>query len=213
MTAGLPEFAEPRPDEGQAAEDESRPTARARPSLPVLRWLALLAVVGISALVIIYGDRLARLGAYGYPGLFLLNVLSSATLILPAPGLALAFAAGGHLAPPLVGLAVGSGSALGELTGYVAGYSGRGVIENRARYEQIQKWMRDFGLWVIFFLSLVPNPLFDIAGITAGMMRIPVAKFLLAAWGGKVLKAMLVAYAGAGAIGMLGPVLQRWLAR
>ncbi len=213
MTPGLPETAEPRPTEGQAAKDELRPAASTRPSLHILRWLALAVVLGISGLIIVYGDRLARLGAYGYPGMFLLNLLSSATLILPAPGLALAFAAGGHLAPPLVGLAVGSGSALGELTGYVAGYSGRGVIENQGRYRQIQGWMRDSGLWVIFFLSLVPNPLFDIAGITAGAMRIPLPKFLAAAWAGKVLKSMLVAYAGAGAIDVLGPVLRHWLMR
>ena len=112
-------------------------------------------------------------------------------MILPAPGLALAFAAGGSLSPLLVGLAVGSGSAVGELTGYLAGVSGRGVIENQARYDQIRGWMRSGGLWVIFFLSLVPNPLFDIAGITAGAMRIPVWKFLAATWGGKVIKATL----------------------
>ena len=177
------------------------------------RWLGLVLAVVISALIFLFRDRLADLTAYGYIGLFLLNLAASATLILPAPGLALAFAAGGSLSPLLVGLAVGSGSAVGELTGYLAGVSGRGVIENQARYEQIRGWMRSGGLWVIFFLSLVPNPLFDIAGITAGAMRIPVWKFLAATWGGKVIKATLIAYAGAGMMSTIGPIIQRWLAR
>ena len=119
------------------------------------------------------------LGAYGYPGLFLLNLLSSATLILPAPGLALALAAGATLNPYFVGLAVGSGSTLGELTGYIAGASGRGHGgETIPNYPRVRGWMAKYGLWVIFVLSIVPNPIFDVAGIVAGAMHIPVWKFL-----------------------------------
>ena len=135
------------------------------------RWLALLLAVGISAAILVFRKQLVGLGAYGYPGLFLINLFASATLFLPVPGLALAFAAGGSFSPVLVGLATGSGAALGELTGYLAGYGGRGVIENQARYRQIEGWMKRFGLVVIFVLSLIPNPIFDMAGIAAGAMR------------------------------------------
>lgn len=179
----------------------------------VLRILALVFVVALSLAIVVYGDRLTALGAYGYPGLFLLNLLASATLILPAPGLALAFAAGASLNPWLVGLAVGSGSTFGELTGYLAGFSGRGAIENNPNYPRVRGWMNRFGLWVLFVLSLVPNPLFDVAGITAGVMRIPVWKFLAVTWAGKVIKSVLVALAGAGMIGALRPLIQQWLAR
>ena len=47
-----------------------------------------------------------------------------------------------------------------------------------------------------FVLAVIPNPLFDIAGITAGVIRFPVWKFLLTAWAGKTLKAILFAGAG-----------------
>jgi uncharacterized membrane protein YdjX (TVP38/TMEM64 family) len=179
----------------------------------VLRVLAILFVIGISAGIILYSDRLQSLGAYGYPGLFLLNLLASATLILPAPGLALAFAAGASLNPWLVGLAVGSGSTLGELTGYIAGLSGRDAIKRDRDFERVQGWMRRFGLWAIFVLSLVPNPLFDVAGIISGVTRIPVWKFLAVTWAGKVIKAILVALAGAGMMGVLEPVVRNWLTR
>jgi len=177
------------------------------------RWLALLLVIALSVVIVLFRDRLAGLGAYGYPGIFLVSLLGNATVILPAPSLMLVFAAGSSLSPPLIGLVAGSGEALGELTGYLAGFSGRGVVENQARYAQIRQWMGRYGLWVIFVLSVIPNPFFDLAGMSAGALRIPVWRFLLACWAGKTIKTTLVAYAGAQTIGLLGPVIEHWLAR
>jgi membrane protein YqaA with SNARE-associated domain len=197
-----------------AAEVEPAKPARLSPGgARLARLFSFLFVVALSLLLVMYGNRLAGLGAYGYPGLFLLNLLSSATLILPAPGLALALAAGATLNPYLVGLAVGSGSTLGELTGYIAGASGRGMVENDPNYPRVRNWMAKFGLWVIFALSIVPNPIFDVAGIVAGAMHIPVWKFLVATWCGKVIKSTLVALAGAGAMQALAPLIERWLTR
>ncbi len=177
--------------------------------LKLIRVLAVLFIIVLSVLIVLWGDRLAGLGAYGYPGLFLLNLLASATLILPAPGLALALAAGATLNPYLVGLAVGSGSTLGELTGYIAGASGRGMVQDDPNYERVRGWMARHALWVIF----VPNPIFDVAGLAAGAMRIPVWQFLGAAWLGKVIKGTLVALAGAGMMQALEPLITQWLTR
>jgi membrane protein YqaA with SNARE-associated domain len=203
-------------------EEPTGPTPDAKPSpssrltpgqVKLTRLFSFLAVVALSLLLVLYGNRLVGLGAYGYPGLFLLNLLSSATLILPAPGLALALAAGATLNPYLVGLAVGSGSTLGELTGYIAGASGRGMWEDDPNYPRVRGWMAQYGLWVIFFLSLVPNPIFDVAGIVSGAMHIPVWKFLAATWCGKVVKSTLVALVGAGAMQALAPLIERWMTR
>ncbi len=198
--------------------DESADQQAGRPRLSpgrskLIRILAFLGVIVLSLLIILYGSRLAGLGAYGYPGLFLLNLLASATLILPAPGIALAFAAGAALNPFLVGLAVGSGSTLGELTGYIAGASGRGIVKNDPWYPRMQAAMARYGLWIIILLSLVPNPIFDVAGMVAGATRVPVWQFLAAAWIGKVTKATLIALAGAGMIQALAPLIERWLMR
>ncbi len=199
---------------GDGGASQEAGTRRSNPGrTKLLRVLAFLFVVVLSLLIVLYGNRLSGLGAYGYPGLFLLNLLASATLILPAPGIALAFAAGSALNPFLVGLAVGSGSTLGELTGYVAGASGRGIITNDPNYPRIRDAMGRYGLWIIILLSLVPNPIFDIAGMVAGATRIPVWQFLAAAWVGKVTKATLIALAGAGMIQALAPLIERWLVR
>jgi membrane protein DedA with SNARE-associated domain len=202
---------------GGAAGDGRREPEGSRSSSVAVertrRIVAILFAVIISALIVIFRKQLAGLGAYGYPGLFLLNVFASATIILPMPGLALAFAAGATLNPLLVGLAVGSGAAVGELTGYLAGYGGQGLVENNAGYARIVKWTQRYGLWVVFFLAVIPNPFFDVVGMVAGLLRIPAWRFLVACWAGNVIKATTIALIGAQAITRISPLLQQWLAK
>jgi len=164
--------------------------------------------MAITLAIFLLRQRLARLGAYGYPGIFLVSLSSSATIILPVPGLAVVFGMGGVLNPFLVGLAAGMGDALGELTGYMAGYGGRAVVEDREMYERLESWMRRNGAATIFVLSAVPNPIFDLAGIAAGVLRFPLERFLLSCWVGKTIKATAFALAGA----QFMDIIQRLLA-
>ncbi|TEU22495.1 MAG: DedA family protein [Anaerolineales bacterium] len=172
-----------------------------------LRLLALLLVMAVTVAGILWRGRLGHFVAYGYPGIFLISLVANATIIFPVPSLALVFALGGVLNPVLVGLAAGLGEALGELTGYLAGYSGQAVIENREIYDRLHDGMRRYGLATIFFLSLLPNPFFDLAGIAAGVLRFPIGYFLLSCWLGKTLKTTVVALAGAHSFFLLGRFL------
>ncbi len=173
------------------------------PPSPWRRWLprvlALLFALSVSITIFAMRDRIQQIGAYGYPGVLLVSLLGSATLLLPAPSLAVVFALGSSHNPLLVGLAAGLGEGLGELVGYAAGYSGSAIIEDRARYEQIERLERRYGAWVVFVLSIIPNPIFDLVGIAAGVLKYPLLRFLLVCWAGKTIKATLVAFAGAGA--------------
>jgi uncharacterized membrane protein YdjX (TVP38/TMEM64 family) len=135
--------------------------------------------------------------------LFLLAALSSATLILPAPGLALTAIAGGAGEPLVIGLVAGLGQAVGELTGYAAGRSGRSFLPDTATTRRVNGGIQRWGAVVIFVLALIPNPLFDIAGIAAGVLRMPVARYLASAAAGKVIKNMMVASGGATVGGLL----------
>lgn len=175
------------------------PQSRLHPFLtsPFFRILIVLLVIGISVAIFAFRDSFAQLAAVGYVGIFLVSLLGNATIILPAPSLALVFAMGAVLPPVYVGLAAGIGEALGELTGYAAGYAGRAVIEDRAAYARMKMWMERRGDLSIFFLSVFPNPFFDLAGIAAGSMGIPVWRFLIFCWAGKTIKTMAVALAGA----------------
>ena len=197
--------------DGSAGGSPAPAMPQARRDTPAMRVAALLLVVVISAGILAFRSQLAALAAYGYAGLFVIGVIGSATVFLPMPGLALAFTLGGTFSPLLVGLAFGSGAGLGELTGYLVGFSGRGIIEDREFYGRVVGWMERYGLWVIFVMSLIPNPLADVAGLIAGALRIPMWQFLVATWSGNVLKATIVAFAGAGTINLLAPLIRAWL--
>ena len=166
----------------------------------IMRAAGLAAIVALSAAIIIGWDQIERLGAYGYPAIFLVSLIANAAFLLPAPGIALVFAAGGVLDPVAVGVVAGLGAALGELTGYAVGLSGQTVFENRPLYWRIEKWMRKSGTLVIFVLAVVPNPVFDVGGLIAGALRMPAWRFILGAWLGKSLRFVMLAYIGAMAV-------------
>jgi membrane protein YqaA with SNARE-associated domain len=155
-----------------------------------------LAIV-ITLAIAFFHDELARFERYGYPGVFLISLLGNATVIFPAPSLAVVFGMGGVLNPLFVGLVAGVGEALGELTGYLAGCGGRAVIEDWQMYERLERWMQRNGSATIFVLSAIPNPIFDLAGIAAGALRFPLERFLLSCWVGKTIKTIAFAFIGA----------------
>ena len=144
----------------------------------------------------------------GYVGIFLVGILGNATVIFPVPSLAIVFAAGSVLNPLLVGLVAGVGEPLGELTGYLAGYGGSAVVQDGPRFQRIKLWMERRGFLTLFVLSAIPNPVFDLAGIAAGMVGFPVGKFLLACWLGKSLKGVVVAYLGSLSVDLIGSWLR-----
>jgi membrane protein YqaA with SNARE-associated domain len=198
----------PIPPGNQHEETED---AAPRKSGAVLRALIPLgAAVGVSLFVTLlvtrYYDQIEALKGYGYLGAFLIGFLSNATVIIPAPSLAFTAALGGILNPVLVGVAAGAGEALGELTGYLAGLSGNAVIENRPQYETIRSYVERYGGWFFFVLAVIPNPFFDVAGITAGVVRFPVWLFVLSTWAGKTAKAIVLAGAGRQFLGDSRPV-------
>ncbi|MCJ7626574.1 MAG: VTT domain-containing protein, partial [Anaerolineaceae bacterium] len=54
-----------------------------------------------------------------------------------------------------------------------------------------------FGDLTILVLALIPNPLFDMAGITAGALKMPISRFLIWCCLGKILKMLVFSYGGA----------------
>ncbi|MFZ6030617.1 MAG: VTT domain-containing protein [Chloroflexota bacterium] len=168
------------------------------------RVAMLLAVIGLSVYIYSIRDRAEQLAQYGYAGVFVLAFLSYATVILPAPGIAVVFTMGSVFDPLGVALAAGAGATLGEVSGYLAGYSGRAVFERSDVYTRLTDFMRRKGPWAIIALSAVPNPFFDLAGAAAGALRMPFTRFLFWCWIGETLKMLFFAYAGAGVLGWLG---------
>jgi uncharacterized membrane protein YdjX (TVP38/TMEM64 family) len=164
--------------------------------LTLTRILALIFVVAISLVIFFLRDKAEQLAIYGYPGIFVLAFLAYATVLLPAPGVAVVFTMGAVFNPWLIALAAGSGAALGEITGYLAGYSSQGIAQHAKVYEKLNFWMKKNGSLTIFLLSAVPNPFFDLAGAAAGILKMPVPKFLMWCWLGETVKMLVFATLG-----------------
>lgn len=165
------------------------------------RALGIIAVIGISVgIFLIPQEQIEKLGEFGYLGVFLLALLGYATIFLPAPVAIVVFSMGARLSPLGVALAAAAGAALGELSGYVAGYSGQAIIENSRAYHRMVQLMKRYGGIAVLVLASIPNPFFDLSGMAAGALRMPVAQFLAWCLVGQTIKMSVIAFAGAGLI-------------
>ena len=164
--------------------------------LTIARVLALVVVIGISVFVYSIRDQVEEFAIYGYPGIFVISFLANATVLLPAPRIAVVFAMGAIFNPFLVGIAAGAGGALGELSGYLAGFSGQAVIERADIYERMVLWMKRNGNLTVLLLAAMPNPFFDLTGIAAGALKMPIPRFLFWCFIGITIKMTVFAFLG-----------------
>jgi len=164
--------------------------------LRIVQILTLIVILAALGAALYFRDRLQELEQYGYAAVFLVGLISNATIIFPVPGLAVSSVMGGVFNPWLVGLVGGVGQALGELTGYMAGYSGQTWVDDNPTYNRLTQWMQRYGAPTIFVLALIPNPIFDLGGIAAGALRFSLWKFLASCTAGKVIKNIIFALAG-----------------
>ncbi len=184
------------PEEPPAVERIPLTQRLSKRTLNTIRVIVLLLVIALTVVLVINRERIQTLQGLGYPGIFLFSILANATILVPVPGVVFTSAMGAVFHPFWVSIAAGAGAALGELSGYMAGFSGQAVVENAASYERVVRWMRKYGDVTILFLAFIPNPLFDLAGMLAGVLKMPVWKFLFYCVIGKILKMMMFAYAG-----------------
>jgi membrane protein YqaA with SNARE-associated domain len=156
--------------------------------------IALAIIIAVGYLYLKEPEIFKRFQSYGYFGAFVISVFLNATIIIPVSAMAVMFSLGGSLPLPwLVGLAGGIGAGIGELTGYIAGRSGRGLLAKNVFYARIEGWVKRWGWIAVFILSVFPFA-FDVVGITAGALRMPIWRFFMACWLGRTLIYVVVAY-------------------
>ncbi len=160
------------------------------------RVLLFILIIALSLYLVSIRDKMRHLAAFGYPGIFIVSLLSSASLFIPVPGVIMTSTMGAILNPIWVAISAGTGAAVGELSGYLAGFSGQAVVENARMYEQMTALMKKYGDVLVFVLAFIPNPLFDMAGIVSGMLKLPMWRFFLWCLLGKILKMLMFAYGG-----------------
>jgi len=170
----------------EAQSIESGKKSRRRRLLFIVTLLLVIAIT--VALQLTYGlhpEKLIELRTQLYWGAFLISIIGNATLIFPGAVLVmlsnlgiLLYGSTGLYGPIIIGLVGGVGAAIGETTGYVAGYSGREIVARGKMYGRVEKWLRRWGAPAIFLFALMPF-VFDLIGIAAGILRFPFWKFLL----------------------------------
>lgn len=185
-------------------------TTKAPAARMIWGGIVVLAILFMSLWLALHPELVEGLGRWGYLGAFLISLIASATIILPAPGIAVVVAMGVALDPWLLGIVAGLGSAIGELSGYVAGASGRALVpeHQRAQVERLRELTGRYGPALLAVLAALPIPLFDFAGIVAGMIRMPIPSFLAAVTIGKSIKYIILILAGAGPIFFLQQLSQ-----
>ncbi|MBU0531872.1 VTT domain-containing protein [Candidatus Micrarchaeota archaeon] len=166
--------------------------------------LQIVFVITIILVVLYISQDIEALATYGYLGVFVIALLSTATIIFPSPGWAAVIAMSLYLDPIPLGIVAGIGAAIGELTGYIAGGGARDILNDKIKEsKKIEKFVEKYDTIAIFVLSFIPNPLFDIAGMIAGGLKIPWWKFLIACAFGRILRYTLIALIGAFTISLL----------
>jgi membrane protein YqaA with SNARE-associated domain len=173
-------------------------TPQKRPWIRPMLVAAIAVALNIIAYLMIPPDLAYRLGSLGYIGVFLITLISNATIVVPIPYFGLVAALSPGLSMVGVGIAGALGSVIGESVSFFVGRSGRGVVEQTRFYRWVQRQLEHpwRAFVVLFALSAPPNPAFDVAGLTAGAMGLPYWIFLSAVFLARLVRFGIVAFFG-----------------
>ncbi len=134
---------------------------------------------------------------YGYLGVFLISLIGALTIIFPLPYALLIYVMGGFLNPFYVAIAGGLGSAVGEFSGYLAGYYGRTIVSEKQqkRMDYMIRIFDRYGPIAIFIFALTPLP-DDLLFIPLGIMRYRFIKAFIPCFLGKLFMCFILSYSG-----------------
>jgi membrane protein YqaA with SNARE-associated domain len=158
-----------------------------------LRRRAVIGILGVSATAILSALVLWRsmvnpesLGQFGLIGVFVASLLGHLTVVAKDMFLPMYLSLTSTYHPVALGLAAGTGAALGEVATYVLGWGiAESVGDQRSQTEnKIVNWIRRYGLWAVLLVASTPLPDTPIV-LIAGSNRLPFRKLLVAELLGK----------------------------
>lgn len=147
----------------------------------------LVAIVALTILAYTHRGQIMHLRRYGYPGIFLIEFIANASVMLPIPGSAVTAAMAPLLNPFVLAVTASTAASIGELFGYLVGLGANEIVERASWIERVKIWLKKYGGITIALLAAIPNPIFDTAGIAAGALNIPPWRFFMWCWLGKTL--------------------------
>lgn len=173
--------------------------------LLALQLLLLVVATGGSIAAIPFAGEIRESGPMGFFILFLLSIQSGALFMVPGFGFAsigaFAIVFGDPWLPALVGT---SGQVIGEMVSYLLGATGSPWIQKQGAYQRVERWLKRWGLLVVFAIAAIPNPVFDIAGAVAGAAGLGWKRFFVASWAGRLIKNVVIALLALGGASLFG---------
>ncbi len=141
---------------------------------------------------------------FSYLGVFIISFIGSVSVIFPVPYTIVIYLIGGVLDPFFVAVSGGLGSAFGEFSGYILGYYGRKVVNEKRRKKMdfMVKVFYRYGPVAIFLFALTPLP-DDLLFIPLGVMRYAFWRAFIPALCGKMLMTFILAYSGQQSIAII----------
>ncbi|MDA1096951.1 MAG: VTT domain-containing protein [Chloroflexi bacterium] len=151
-----------------------------------------------------------QLQNWAYVGAFAISLVSSATVVLPAPGTlaVMVMAQQPELNVLLLGLVSGIGTGLGGGTAYLVGFASSSAVgENRLTRLAQRLFTGRRGPILLFVTNFLPFLPGDAISAIAGTTRYPIGRYLLYVTTASILKMIVLAFLGAYA----GATLTDWL--
>jgi len=178
-------------------------------------------IIGISLTIIlcvlplIYREELtstAWVARYGLLGLVIISFIAASAFSLtaiPVPYWVLTILLPGVFAerygiwsPVWVALSATMGATLGQFITFIIGYSGSSLSEKLTSrispelYKTAEKWVKKYGSWTVFFMSVTANPIHLPMTVVIAALRYPPWKFIVYGFFGQLVKSLVLAFAG-----------------
>lgn len=151
--------------------------------------IGILTAILFSAPYIIFREQIEDAVVVGYISLILMCAISNVSILIPTSSTVITLAAATTLNPWLCVLCAGVGTAIGEQSSYICGrIGGMGFSEKPEKEAQVVKWLKEKTFLTIFLFAFIPLPVFDVAGIASGALKVHWVKYTIAAVSGKILK-------------------------
>jgi membrane protein YqaA with SNARE-associated domain len=186
-----------------------RPSAlaeRGRNASTPQKVLALVAVVVFNVGLFLVPIDYAGLGAFAYPGAFLITLVANAAVVVPVPYIPIV----AHIATTadsaaVVVLIAALGSALGESVAFFVGRVEKDLFTGHPWFERLRVFFcREWRAGLFLFLFAMPlNPVFDVGGLGAGALGISFRTFFVAVLLGRIVRFTVIALIAFGLIGLI----------
>lgn len=160
------------------------------PIKTIIGIISMVIVVAVIILSFVYRNVIEKYAAVSYLGVFVACIASTSTILLPAPGIIVVLRYAQIFNPVVIIIIGGIGTAIGEMIGYLFGWSGKELFRINTS-KRLFSWFTKHPYTMVFVFSVIPLPIFDIVGICAGATKMNPVRFFSICAIGKTIKMLL----------------------